>query len=468
MAKHTHWRDSKAWLDTGLSLSSTSNEACKLYDAALTQYIGWYDEPSVGGLEATLEALLKSDPSFVMGRVISNGLELLGTGTNIDLNLDLKKNIDEMVDLSMSNSISQREKYHVSAIKFLSDGYQKKACETWERILVENPTDLLALKFAHDSYFYLGESTQIRDSIARVMPYWDDTMPLSSYLHGMYAFGLEETNLYAQAEKEAKLGLHLNPNDPWATHSMAHVLEMSGRAKEGIQFMSTTENDWNICGMIACHNYWHWALYCIEMGDYQKALDIYDKQVEQRTVQSGAPLDMVDAASLLYRLEMEGVSVGKARWQKLFDIVGPHINDHTLVFNDIHYLMAALGTQQDDIVTSYKESIMDFIKVKKGDQRNIMNDVGVAMFEAFQAYNNGEFAKAVEKMIPIRYQVIRIGGSHAQRDVFNQFLIHAALKSTEKQHQKLARCLLIERKSLKDCAPLTDRLTARAMALHID
>ena len=53
-----------------------------------------------------------------------------------------------------------------------------QACLTWEDILVENPTDMLALKMAHDSYFYLGYQPQIRDSIARVMPKWKENMPL--------------------------------------------------------------------------------------------------------------------------------------------------------------------------------------------------------------------------------------------------------------------------------------------------
>ena len=53
-----------------------------------------------------------------------------------------------------------------------------QACLTWEDVLVENPTDMLALKMAHDSYFYLGYQPQIRDSIARVMPKWKENMPL--------------------------------------------------------------------------------------------------------------------------------------------------------------------------------------------------------------------------------------------------------------------------------------------------
>ena len=53
-----------------------------------------------------------------------------------------------------------------------------QACLTWEDILIENPTDMFALKMAHDSYFYLGYQAQIRDSIARVLPRWKENIPL--------------------------------------------------------------------------------------------------------------------------------------------------------------------------------------------------------------------------------------------------------------------------------------------------
>ena len=58
-----------------------------------------------------------------------------------------------------------------------------KALDTWEDILSQHPTDVTALKFAHDSYFYLGYQDQMRDSIARVLPYWNETMPLYGYVY---------------------------------------------------------------------------------------------------------------------------------------------------------------------------------------------------------------------------------------------------------------------------------------------
>ncbi len=59
------------WATYGMTLGTTSNEVAKLYDASLTQYIGWYDDYSLGGLEATIEKILYAEPQF--------GLYLSGT-----------------------------------------------------------------------------------------------------------------------------------------------------------------------------------------------------------------------------------------------------------------------------------------------------------------------------------------------------------------------------------------------------
>lgn len=57
-----------------------------------------------------------------------------------------------------------------------------KACDLWEQILQSHPTDLLALKFSHDTYFYLGYQRQMRDSVARVYPFWTRDVPLSRWV----------------------------------------------------------------------------------------------------------------------------------------------------------------------------------------------------------------------------------------------------------------------------------------------
>lgn len=82
------------------------------------------------------------------------------------------------------------------------------------------------------------------------------------------------------------------------------------------------------------------------------------------------------------------------------------------------------------------------------------------------AYNQGNYSRAVALLYPLRYQMVDIGGSDAQRDLFNQLLIHAAMKSENKQHQKLGRCLVVERDAVRPDSPLTHRLMQKALALH--
>ncbi|PVD31803.1 hypothetical protein C0Q70_07221 [Pomacea canaliculata] len=367
--------------------------------------------------------------SSVMGHVMKNGLDLIGTGRTTRLDPEFKADFDRMVELSdKQTGLSASEKNHVKALQLFADGHMALAANIWEDILIDHPLDMLALKFAHDSYFYLGQSNQIRDSIARVLKHYQPSNPFYGYHFGMYSFGLEETNLYDQAEKMARKGLEINPGDAWSTHTICHVMEMMGRQDEGISFLDKTVKDWEPRGLLACHNFWHWALYYIEKGEYQAALDILDTQVKVRASKSGALLDIVDSSSLLFRLQMEGVNIGD-RWEDVFELCRPHLDDHILVFNDIHFLLGCLGAGKADATKYFINSFEEFVRDGAGCQHDVAGGVGQTLCQAFVSYSAGDFASVVDLLYPIRYQIISIGGSHAQ----------AAIKSSRPRHHCLAR-----------------------------
>ncbi|XP_042351410.1 tetratricopeptide repeat protein 38 isoform X2 [Plectropomus leopardus] len=401
-----------------------------------------------------------------MGHVISTGLELVSTTSSIRLNESLASAVRRTVELANNQDITPREKLHVKAMELFSRGNFLKACDVWEDILVDHPTDMLALKFAHDAYFYSGAQIQMRDSVARVLPHWKPHMPLSSYLKGLYSFGLLETRLYDQAETVAMEGLTLTPEDAWSVHSVAHVYEMKAEVDKGLKFMESREKDWQISDVLASHNYWHWALYFIEKGQYEAALQIYDSQVFRRCKATGSMLDTVDASSMLCRLEMEGVCV-KDRWRELFQTTQPHTDDHVTLFNDVHFLMVSLGAKESGTSQRLLEGLQELAK-EPGDneQHQLAGTLAVPMCQAMMEYDQGNYNRAVELLHPLRYRVVDIGGSDAQRDLFNQLLIHAAMKSEDKHHQKLGRCLLVERDAMRPNSPLTDRLMQKALALH--
>ncbi|XP_069759698.1 tetratricopeptide repeat protein 38 [Narcine bancroftii] len=463
---HSNLRDCKAWEIAGLPLSTTSNEACKIYDALLTQWATWTNDESLGGVEKCQSQLHAADPDFVMGQVIINGLELNGGIRSILLDKELDASIKRTIELSKTQKITERELLHVKALELFAKGSLPKACGVWEQILLRHPTDMLALKLAHDSYFYMGQATHLRDSLARVLPFWTPQIPLYGYLKGMYSFGLVETNFYSLAEKTAKEGLALNPKDAWSVHSLAHVYEMRADLDIGLQFMKQTEKNWKIADMIACHNYWHWTLYHIEKGEYEAAFSIYDDHISKSCSTSGSMLDIVDSSAMLFRLQMEGINVDRY-WKELVRITKDYTKDHIYLFNDAHILMSLLGAKDTETASQFIRSLQELSQTPgENYEFQIGKDLGLPILEAITEFANGNYSRTVDLLNPVRYQVRKIGGSNAQRDLFNLLLINAGLKSDNKLHQKLARCLLIERDALKPNSPMTERLIRKVQALH--
>ncbi|UYV81046.1 TTC38 [Cordylochernes scorpioides] len=346
------------WEEAGLPMTTTSNEACKLYDAALSQYVGWYELEELAGLETTVEAMINTEPTFVMGHVVNVGLDLLSTGKSLLANPQLSDNLSLLNSLCKQQKITSREHMHVQALRHFADGHFLRAAELWETILIDHPSDMLAIKFAHDTYFYTGEQMQVRDSIARVLPYWNPTMPHYGYLHGMHAFGLVETNLFRQAELAAKKGLQFNAYDGWSTHALAHVYEMEGRTDEGILFLLNTEKKWERCGLLACHNYWHWAIYHMEDGNYKTAMELYEDRIQQY-LKDKSILNIVDCASLLFRLKIADWPVRSELWRDVYNVVEPHLEDHITTFNDIHFLMTCLGADEMASAANLQETYIN-------------------------------------------------------------------------------------------------------------
>ncbi|XP_036093570.1 tetratricopeptide repeat protein 38 isoform X4 [Rousettus aegyptiacus] len=174
-----------------------------------------------------------------------------------------------------------------------------------------------------------------------------------------------ETNFYDQAEKLAREALSVNPADAWSVHTVAHIHEMKAEVRQGLEFMQRSETHWKDSDMLACHNYWHWALYLIEKGEYEAALTIYDEHIFPSLRTSGAMLDVVDSCSMLYRLRMEGVSVGD-RWRDVLPITQKHTRDHVLLFNDAHFLMASLGAGDPQTTQELLTTLQDASKYAEG------------------------------------------------------------------------------------------------------
>uniref|UniRef100_A0A914M3J1 Tetratricopeptide repeat protein 38 n=1 Tax=Meloidogyne incognita TaxID=6306 RepID=A0A914M3J1_MELIC len=343
-------RGKEAWLKEKLPLNVYSDETSKLFDSALRQLISWFECEQIGGLLGTIEKMNKSEPDFLLGKTLKLGLDTLSSGRSKRSDPTFEQELTDLVkDANLRGN--ERERKHAYAVQLFADSEMHRACNEWEDILVEYPNDLMALKFAHTGYFYIGEHLAMRDSIARVIDKWDkERYPGYSYLHGMYAYGLEESGEYIEAEKQAKMGLQLQRQDCWSTHAIAHCMEMASDFNNGINFLESTENDWSQCKLLHGHNYWHNALFYIEKGDFEAALTIYDNKLAPKTSKKSFTLmELIDASSLLSRLELERINVGRERWEGLIPLIEPHIGDQIIAFNDAHIAMVLSKLDNESI-----------------------------------------------------------------------------------------------------------------------
>ncbi|XP_069107013.1 tetratricopeptide repeat protein 38-like [Argopecten irradians] len=457
--------DSRDWADFGYPLSTTSDEACKLYDAAVSQLTGWYEDPNFGGLSATIEKMLAADPEFVMGHILNTSIKLVGT-VFIAEDDAIREEITKLEQLMSNKTVTEIESKHLEAIKLLLDADLKGAVATYDAILHINHFDILAIRNLFFGGFFLGAYGYARDVMSRVVHEWDPSMPLYGYFLGEYAFLSQETYLFQRAERDGFRALEINRHDIFATHAISHVYEMQGRVEEGLKLVEGSEKDWNVCDKLACHMYWHNSLYYVEKGTYEEALNIFDNELVKRYKDSKSPGHMVDCSSLLYRLELENCPVGE-RWKSVFEIMDGSFKNHSNLYIDPHLLMTCLGAKDKEATTTFMNTFRESVRNGHGHSKGISERIILPVCEAMKAHDEGEYGKAVDITYPLRHEFVKMGGSNAQRDVFDLLLIDSALKSDRKEHKNIGRHLLVERKAFKENSPMTDRLMEKLLVSHV-
>lgn len=396
-------------------MTAVSAEAVRLLDATIDAYAGARSDT-----RARLDATLAADGDFTLAHCVDGYLRMLASKR--EGREEARRAVARAREAALRRAPSTRELRHADALDAWSRGDMRAASGLWISILREHPLDLLAIKVSQFVLSYLGESDAMRDLLAAVLPFWDATMPGYGYVLGCCAYALEEAGEYAQAERLGRRAVELNPCDIWAAHAVAHVAEMEGRRREGIAWIADAASHWHGCNNFAFHLRWHEALFRLDLDEHERVLDVYDREV--RADHSDEYLDIANAVSLLWRLEQTEVDVGD-RWRELAERARRHIDDHSLVFVDLHYLIALAATGDTKAVEEFLGSCERFAS-ETATEASVMADVGLPLAHAVVAHRHAQFGRVVDLLLPIHDRFRRIGASHAQRDLFEQLLIDAA------------------------------------------
>lgn len=416
----------------GNATTATSADGVLLLDHTVEGYLG-----ARADTRQRLADTLAADPGCVMAHCLEGYLFMLSSKReSVECAAGA---IARAIEARGGRQIAQREELHLGALAAWASGDMRGALQRWDAILATHPRDIVALKVSQFVLSYLGESQRLRDTVERVLHAWDVHVPGYGFVLGCYAYGLEESGAYALAEATGRRAVELDPSDIWAAHAVAHVTEMQGRARDGIAWITSVAEQWAPCNNFANHLRWHEGLFHLDLEQHDHVLDLYDREV--RRTPSDEYLDITNAVSLLWRLEQAGVDVGAPRWEELARCARGHVHDHALVFADLHYLMALAAVHDANSVERFLDSCTRFA-AEQTTEASVMAEVGLPLARAVLAHRTGDYGVVVDLLAPVRHRFRTIGGSHAQRDVFDQLLIDAAIRGSRLE---IASQLLAER-----------------------
>ena len=322
-------------------------------------------------------------------------------------------------------SLGSANKREVEITRIMSDwvnddipGLLKKS----ENLLNVYPKDLIILKLAQTHYFNCGDSAGMLRIALKGLPGNKE----NPYLHGMIAFGYEQCHLIREAEKSAKKALRIKWNEPWAHHALAHVMLTEGRVDEGIDFLESVSSSWkDLNSFMHTHNWWHLALFYLSKGKNSKALEVYDSHVWG--IDKDYSQDQIGATSLLARIEFAGVNIGK-RWKDIAKYISKRSNDTTNPFNTMQYLFALAKARHDGA-----QNLFYKIQLKASDQTShnfsTWSEVVLPACEGIIDHVHGNHKQCATVLGRVLPRIYEAGGSHAQRDFFNQIHLESLVKS---------------------------------------
>jgi tetratricopeptide (TPR) repeat protein len=439
----------------GNSLTVASAEAARAYDHVIEGFLKYRFDTGL-----RLKAFLTLDPTAPLGQVMAGCFAMLA--------YDLGMLARAATCLSRAEALggTARERAHMAALSAWIDGRPDRALAIWEGINAETPRDLLAFRLHHFCAFWMGAPGRMVGAVERVMPGWSPEIPGWGSVLACLCFAHEEAGLYTTAEAAGRAAVDLDPGDLWAAHGVAHVLEMQGRRSEGLDWIATLEPNWDGGNNLMHHLWWHQALFHLENRDFEAVLGLYDRRFRDplskvTQAQPDLYIDMQNAASMLFRLQLRGIAVGD-RWRELADKAEARIGDTLSAFTQPHWMMALAATGRGEATQRHLAALEE---AARGNTPHaaVLRDAALPATRAVALHAERRYDEACAVLRPALGALHRLGGSHAQQDVLEQLFVDSAMKAGRMGDARLA----LERAAGRSPVPPARRVGFAEAALAV-
>ena len=410
----------------GLALSTTSSEAADAYREGVDLMLaGW------PGAVPAFERAIGADPEFALAQIAGARVH------SFYQQGEAARKKAAVARALVAKHGSVRERSHVEVLALAIEGRLAEALaatlghiDAWPRDAVVLALPLGA--FGLFAFSGMADHDQARqDLCARVAHHYGADWWFLTF-HG---WSLTENGNVAQGRAITEHGFSLRRHNAHGAHAVLHAMFEDGSVEEADRFVDAWIPGYDRSGILHGHIRWHQALGALERGDAASALAIY-ADVLRPSVTRAPPLNAItDGAGLLWRLAAYGHGVPRDLWAEADASAQRLFPKSSLPFADVHMALFAAATHNHQAL----ERRLAAIEERLADGKLAAGPVVPTICRAMQAFADEDYARCVRELAPMLADVVRIGGSHAQRELIEDTFIVALMRSGELAH---ARALL--------------------------
>ncbi|MGX7705402.1 tetratricopeptide repeat protein [Methylobacterium sp. Gmos1] len=403
----------------GLPLSTRSEDAAAHYRAGTDLLLAAWP-----GAADALDAAIAEDPGFALAHAARARLHAMRAESGA-----ARAFIAKAAEC-LARGGTERERSHVAVLSLAIDGQSEPAlaralahAESW-------PRDALILSLPLGAFGLLAFSGRADHDQARVdlcerhaHAYDADDWWFTTYRGWAHT----ENGAVARGRALAEHGFALRRENANGAHALSHALFEDGAGVEAEALIAGWLPDYDRSGILHGHIAWHAALAALERGDAEGALAIYGAHV-QPGVTAGLSLNVItDTVSLLWRLAAYGHAVPAGLWDEVRAYARPYYVKAGFGFADAH--MGLLAAATGDRAAAHRRIDALAGLVEAGTLA--AGPVVPAICRAALAFAEEDFASCARILEPVAADVVRLGGSGAQREVIEDTLLVALMRAGE-------------------------------------